>query len=133
MIRLASSPIPHHENLAHAAARMLGSEQIMRTLTGCQTEFPAASVAPGPHSDINIPDWNDLFHAVEARLIQCVSSTNTANSATGSSKALRGVLGDAAAGGVGGTVLECVAALNQLHAALTSERERRSGLDHGAA
>ena len=57
-------------------------------------------------SHINVEDWNNLFHAVEARLCACVAA------------------GDLIDDKIRVTVLECVEALEQLHSALTLERQQ---------
>ena len=59
------------------------------------------------HSQIDIDDWDMLFHAVEHRLCACVSDVDLIDDKTRA------------------TVLECVRAFDQLHSALTCERQQR--------
>ena len=91
------------DNLAHTASGMPGS---------------ASSVcAP---LNISIEDWDILFRAVEERLRRMVYERHTAASPARTHD-LRGSAQE--------IVLECVAALDQLHAALTLERHRRRQLE----
>jgi hypothetical protein len=76
-----------------------------------------ASEAPAPlcvaNADVSLDDWNVMFDAVRARL------TLVAHERTGGpSSALH-------AAPVGVAILECVAALDLLHAMLERERARR--------
>lgn len=65
--------------------------------------------------NISVEDWDILFRAVEERLRRMVDERNAATAHPG----MHDMRGSARE-----TVLECVAALEQLHAALTHERER---------
>lgn len=70
-------------------------------------------------SGIDFGDWDDLFNAVKQRLTRIVSAHD-------------GSAGAAAAlttGQMCSAVLECVAALEQLHATVTTELVRRDGLE----
>ena len=58
-------------------------------------------------SQIRIEDWDNMFHAVELRLCATVAATEQLDDKTRV------------------TVLECVEALDQLHSALTHERQQR--------
>ena len=74
---------------------------------------PAASAA---HSDIAPADWDMLFHAVIERLETCAGHAppeQMAEHALGVTAALQA------------TLLECVASMNHLHAALSRERQER--------
>ena len=72
------------------------------------------------HADIPADDWDMLFRAVRARLRSTVSGPVTADSVN-----VISVLGTQDA------VLDCVAALECLHTALTYERsETRHGFFH---
>ena len=77
-------------------------------------------------SSIAADDWDELFHAVQARLLDCVGKRL--------SKTPELPLQDPAAL-VEAVVLECVAALDQLHTALKRERVQRRELvvDHFVA
>lgn len=72
--------------------------------------------------DLAIEDWDVLYRAVEARLRRAVDSQHV-------------VAPDAQAheveAYVRGIILECVAALEHLHTALTHERSRRGQLERG--
>ncbi len=115
---------------------VLNSRNISRKARSCSTEPAAAAIdMPGghvvggasrpvlvvadaltsnPQLDIAIPDWDDLFHAVEARLKHAVEVMPA--------QALASKPTDAA-GEVQAVVLECVTALEQLHVALMHERQ----------
>lgn len=75
----------------------------------------ARASRPDPSSDVAIEDWDILLGAVKARLRQTVGECPVA-----ASRARR----DDEAGRVQASVLECVAALDQLHATLTHELDR---------
>ncbi len=78
---------------------------------------PAPDAAwPNDHANIAPADWDQLFHAVQARLEDCVSDSllRTPGLALRDKQAVTKT-----------TVLECVEALKQLHAALTLERQQR--------
>lgn len=110
-------------NLAQTAMMMLSSEDIMRMLT-CSPE-PDAAISEVAHgnakvgdanvsSDILIEDWDVLFRAVAARLSASVCER------LAQSPELHHDLAQ-----VRSVVLECVEAMNQLHRALTRERQQR--------
>ena len=117
-------------NLVYAALRRPSSGSRMQTsqycepVTGTQcarseaddagADASAASFVCAP-LEVSVEDWDDLFHAVEERLRRMVDERNAATAHPGMHD-MRGSVRE--------TVLECVAALGQLHAALTHERER---------
>lgn len=68
--------------------------------------------------EIDIENWDDMFSAVKAQLRQTVGE-----------HAEHGPVAADGAGRVQTSVLECVAALDQLHAGLARERERRHVLE----
>ena len=103
MTRLALKPFPLHEGLADLVTMMLRPKP-PPLLINQAYEMNALS-------QINIEDWNNLFHAVEARLIACVATDKLIDDT------------------IKVTVRECVEALEQLHAALTLERQQRHRLD----
>ena len=73
-----------------------------------------------PVTDIPIQDWDDLFNAVKARLKLSVGDCAAPDSQMHTLEAAK----------VRAAVLDCVAALEQLHAALSLERvRRRTGSD----
>ena len=76
-----------------------------------------ASVASNAGAPLNLPvqDWDDLFCAIQERLRQIVEDRNTGTAPL----EMHGM-----GGSIQNGVLECVAALDQLHAALALERER---------
>ena len=73
----------------------------------------------GGSADVAIGDWDDLFSAVEARLTATVGELFAALPKTSAS---------IAANRIRESVLECVAALHQLHATVTHELARRERL-----
>lgn len=76
----------------------------------------ADGAAPGPSCDVAIGDWDELFRAVKARL----RSTAGELSAAATEPAVHDAARWAQA-----SMLECVAALDQLHLTLTHELDRR--------
>ena len=99
MNRLALKPFPLHEGLADLAMMMLQPKPTPPLINQAY-EVNALS-------QISIEDWDKLFQAVELRLCATVASAD--------------LLDDK----IRVTVLECVEALNQLHSALTHERQQR--------
>ena len=150
MIRLASSREPL-DSPAQTAQMMLTSEDIMRTLTGCGpkpvsagnyedqgivkvdgsgttpfTGWRDGGLPPDAISKLSIADWDDLFCAVTTRLRQVAG----AQALTERDKGDRGETGwQGASVGVRASVLECVDALEVLHAALALERSKRQKLE----
>jgi hypothetical protein len=100
MIRLALKPLARHENLVSAPNRSF------------RTEFPPRLPENvrdiNRRSQIDVDDWDRLFYAVECRLSTSVTAAYQDPDKTRT------------------TVLECVEALDQLHHALTRERQQRS-------
>lgn len=145
MIRLASSPTPHFRNLVDTALTMLRSESFRRVSMRHDPEASTAAIdmpracakvddvdttptTPPAHvqlsgqpSHIDIEDWDDLYRAVEARLKETVGERLAL---APEPQATRDT-----AGRVQVIVLECVAALDQLHTSLTLERSRRYQLE----
>lgn len=145
MIRLATTREPKARHLAHTALTMLAKNLLRESkcydpgvstaginmLRGaCATANDVGSGAHGAPlvqppsgrpSDIEIGDWDALFCAVEARLRLAVGEQPAV-----ASEPPR--MHDTA-GRLQAIVLECVEALDQLHAALTQERGRRHQLE----
>ena len=71
------------------------------------------SAVTAPHSDLSAADWDELFHAVVARLQACTGLDPKARQP-------EHLLGVTASLQV--TVQECVTSLNWLHAALPRDR-----------
>ena len=122
MSQLASTPMPHVNSAAPSGLRVSSVKNI---LDMAPRPIPAPEPDPEPnpapdgmaeasHLDIATVDWDELFHAVTARLEGCVNGTAV-------QKLVDQVPGIAQS--VQTTVLECVSALNQLHAALVRERQ----------
>lgn len=131
--------MPRKVNLSHAILTMLNTTHLAEPTEGraaesgvCAVDAPgvratvnavAADIPADPSSDrspdITIEDWDALFGAVEARLRMTVGEPLAAPT---------GAHAHDAAVGVQTIVLECVAALEQLHTALTHERGRREQL-----
>ena len=99
MIRLALKPFPRHKGLAEMVMMMLRPEPASPLINHAY-EMNALS-------HISIEDWDKLFHAVELRLCATVAAADQLDDKTRV------------------TVLECVEALDQLHSALTRERQQR--------
>ena len=148
MIRLASSPAPNIKVLARSALTMLSSPELMKVSNSRLPETSAAALdvlrdwakgesdeidirsasgatvlaafAPDRPLEIAIKDWDVLFRAVEARLLLSVShrlASVPKSQATEAAELVQSI------------VLECVAALHQLHIALTQERDQRDQRD----
>jgi hypothetical protein len=120
---------PEHDpkitELSHAILTMLNSPGTSAVTIDMQGTCPKrddggadVQVDPssGGRSDIDVGDWDELFRAVTTRLRVTVGEPLAATS-------------DAwvldMEGRIQVIVLECVAALEQLHTALTDERDRR--------
>lgn len=102
MISPALNPVPLHEDMVILAMKMLcGEPDHLLISQAHEMNTP---------SQIGIEDWNNLFHAVEARLCACVAA------------------GDMIDDKIRVAVLECVEALGQLHGELTLERQQRQTL-----
>jgi hypothetical protein len=99
MTRLALKPFPQYEGLAEMAMMMLRIQPAQQLIK----QPPEMNAL----SEISIEDWDKLFHAVEDRLCTSVAASLQADDKTRV------------------TVLECVEALDQLHSALTRERQLR--------
>ena len=102
-------------------ASWIGAQPVQSPLSPLATQMPLAyAPLPGRSMDIAIDDWNELFRAVEARLIATVGTPLA--TASGENP---GDIGPR----VQGVVLECVTAMDQLHTALTRERNMRHQLE----
>lgn len=110
-------------NLSHspddANAVMIDTLHACPKLDDVGADVHVDPLAGGP-SNIDIGDWDELFHAVTSRLRLTVGEPLAATPEAQAHDA---------AGGIQIIVLECVAALDQLHAALTHERGRRAQLE----
>ena len=99
MTSIASKPFPQYEGLVDLASMMLRDKPAHpnRSQMHAMNDLPT----------IVIEDWDKLFHAVQIRLCSSIAPTDPLDDKTRL------------------TVLECVEALEQLHAALTLERQQR--------
>lgn len=112
MIQLASAPNPQTKSLSPDAIPALTSDQVDAAVLAQLTEASLlASV-----SELSISEWDDLFDAVQARLSASVGELFAQTP---------GLQSQDVANRVQAVVLECVGALDQLHAALNREREQR--------
>ena len=128
MIQLAGAPTPHvapTERSVLGLFRSKGASQLMSSPTPATqldpTVSPAAAIAQATgHGNISPADWDELFHAVQARLENCIDNAldnapelplNERHAATKT------------------TILECVDAMRQLHASLTLERQAHQKLN----
>jgi len=100
---------------------------LLRVATGAAHDF-GASPAPAvltataqPHLSISVEDWDALFRAVEIRLREAVGEHLGTLPDTPHHSA------EVSASLVQAVVLDCVTALEQLHAALKTERGERTG------
>lgn len=130
MIRLASSPDPHPGSAALQDFSALTLKAGFAGATAAPQAAHLAATSPlayapleGRLADIAIEDWNELFHAVEARLKATVGESLALDSSAFD------VNPDDIGPKVQRVVLECVTALEQLHLALTHERELRHQLE----
>jgi len=123
MFRPSPAWAPKVTNLSHspghANAVMIDTLRACPKLDDVGADVHVEPPSGGP-SDIDIGDWDELFHAVTSRLRLTVGEPLDAAPETQAHDA---------AGGVQVIVLECVAALDQLHTALTHERGRREQLE----
>lgn len=88
-------------------------------------DMPDASSPAGPASaDVSLLDWDDLFRAVKDRL-RAIADTHA------DSRFDLRLPGDTPRIDTG--VLECVAALEQLHLTMRHERDRREQLEWAVA
>ena len=99
MISIASKPFPQYEGLVALASMMLRGKPAHPN----SSQMHAMNDLP----TIAIEDWNKLFQAVEARLRARVAADKLIDDT------------------IRVAVLECVEALEQLHGALTLERQQR--------
>jgi len=88
-------------------------------INGNAAHFARAAL-PDVRSDIVIEDWEDLFSAVKARLREAVGGGLAATSEPNGHDT----------GRIRASVLDCVAALDQLHTTLAHELSRRRQLQH---
>lgn len=130
MIRLATSPEPHAVRASPSVLTMFSATHKTSTqpysLHAPRPE-PEPNPEPNPepdtavsaqhdeHAGITVADWDELFHAVIARLQACAGVASKEH-------APEHRLGAVASLQV--TVQECVASLNWLHAALPRERQQ---------
>jgi hypothetical protein len=124
MIRLANTPMPH---VAHAAQSVLGLFRSKGLAQNMHRPIPAPEPDPEPNpgpdanlqtggSSICTDDWDEMFHAIQQRLENCVNDARV--KAPELPLHSRHELTKA-------TVLECVESMQLLHAALTVERQSR--------
>lgn len=122
MLNSTSLASPSEGRASEASFAAIGMPRSGATTDAAGADPGARAALPGPALDIAINDWDALFRAVEDRLRLTVDEP-LANAPDAAAQ-------DAAAG-VRTIVLECVAALEQLHTALTHERGRREQLERG--
>lgn len=117
--RYAGLAIP--TNISFSRARRKAAD----TDSGDAVAVPAASASlPGRSCEIANGDWDAMFRAVESRLRQTVGERLALMAEPQPQDA---------AGRVQAVVLECVEALEQLHAALMLERDRCGQLERELA
>ena len=122
MIRLANAPMPHVTRMAHSVLEMFS---VKSSTSNMHRPIPAPEPNPEPNpapdaglialrSSIAPDDWDDLFHAIQARLEGCVDEA--LNKGAEQPIHVRQSLTNAA-------VLDCVASMRQLQASLAVERQ----------
>jgi diguanylate cyclase len=89
-------------------------------LDGVFVDSRGKAATPEPSTDIGLGEWEDLLCAVKDRLRQTVAEPIGGPQAAHPHDIL---------GSVQASVLDCVAALDQLHATLSHELGRRQGLE----
>ena len=122
MIQLANTPMPHvalMESSVLGLFRSKGSSHLMYRPTSPTQLAPETShmtdgMMSSNHGNITPTDWDELFHAVQTRLENCVD--DALNHAPELSPGKWHAATKTA-------VLECVDAMRQLHASLTLERQ----------
>lgn len=114
-------PTQQVNNFAHKALKALGFVNLdfllgrhHPSVLPCTTGLPAAARSP-----ISAEDWDPLFRAVQLRLRATVGDRLASAPAPQA---------DDAAGKIQVAVLECISAMDQLHKALTYERQGRIGV-----
>ena len=121
MIQLANTPLRH---VARKTLSVLDMFPVYCNLINMHRPIPAPEPDPEPnpapdeapnvaHSKILPEDWDELFYAIQARLM---TSVNDVNKSEG--KLLVWSNGDEKK-----AVLECVEAMTKLHSALKHERQ----------
>lgn len=113
---------PRGNNFAHKALKALGFLNLNFLLGRHRPSAPActAGVPAAVQTAISAEDWDPLFRAVQLRLRAAVGE-RLASAPAPAPKS------DDAAGKVQVAVLECIFAMEQLHKALTRERQERAG------
>ena len=106
MIRLANSPDPHVTSASRSAVQLL--RQISYDYLVRSSVAQASSMVSQP--EIMADNWDTLFQAVQTRLETCVSHAQELPLHERHVASFQ-------------AVLECVADMRYLHAALTQERQ----------
>jgi hypothetical protein len=124
MIRLADTPTPHVTQVAQSVLglfRSKGARHDMYDSIPADQPNPASTSEPVDikstgYGNISHTDWDELYHAIQVRLENCVNG--------GLDKAPQLVAPERLAA-TKTAVMECIDAMRQLHAALILEREYR--------
>jgi hypothetical protein len=124
MIRLADTPTPHVTQVAQSVLGLLRSKGARNDMYGsipADQPNPASTSEPVDikstgHGIISHADWDELYHAIQVRLENCVNDALD--------KAPQLAL-DKRIAATKIAVTECVDAMRQLHAALILERQDR--------
>jgi hypothetical protein len=121
MIRLASTPMPHVTRMAQSVLDVFRNQDVSNTL---HRPIPAPEPNPEPNPEpdagplaarasIAPDDWDELFHAIQTRLENCVDEA--LNQVPELPLHERHEV-------IKAHVLDCVASMRQLHASLAVER-----------
>ena len=118
MIRLANSPMPHVTSMSQSVLDMF---RVKSNSNLMHRSIPAPEPNPAPDGDLEVnhfnilpDDWDELFHAVQTRLENCVEVAFSKASELPLHENLAVIKAD---------VLDCVASLRQLHDSLILERQ----------
>jgi hypothetical protein len=124
MIRLADTPAPHVTQVAPSVLGFLRSKgarnDMYRSIPADQPNLAFTSepveVKSTGHGNISHADWDQLYHAIQVRLENCVNDARD--------KAPQ-LAADERMAATKTAVMECVDAMRQLHAALILDRQDR--------
>lgn len=120
MIRLANSPMPHVTSMSQSVLDMF---RVKSNSNLMHRPIPAPQASHAPEGGLNVnhmnilpDDWDELFHAIQTRLENCVEVAFSKAAELPLHENLAVIKAD---------VLDCVASLRQLHASLILERQAR--------
>ena len=89
---------------------------VLVSTTNSTPHFVPDELASAAHSNISPADWNELFHAIEVRLENCIGDDPVKTPELTQEDRL---------GAIRANVRECITAMQQLQVALDVERQAR--------